>query len=196
MKRIWILAVLLVLVCGAAMAQEPSPNDPEASEDANACFAGGTMDGKCALDADGDGVLEDFEEDWAWTCGWYLIRLETGLIKSEAMPESCFSLVESGYRCYINGSFGSSFLYTGPNGTIGNIVFFPNLECAGDGLIAPASALIISDSEAEAQAICESLGTVFFFGLASSVGWSTPDGYYGCDVGTVTRGAYAGFGVR
>lgn len=195
MKYLRLLAILVVLVWGAALAQEPSPNDPAVSEDANACFAGGTMDGKCALDADGDGALEDFEEDWAWTCGWYLIRLESGDIRSEAVPESCLSLLSNGYRCYINSDIGNSFLYTGPNGTIGNIVFFPNLECAGEGLVAPISALIINSSEAEALAICESLGPVMFFDLASNAGWSTPADYYGCDVALVTRGAAGTFGA-
>jgi len=74
MRRLTMLMVLLLIAAGAAFAQEggdPTPNDPTAREDANACYAGGTMDGKCALDADGDGVLEDFEEDWAWECGWF-----------------------------------------------------------------------------------------------------------------------------
>lgn len=57
-----------------------NPNDPTINDRANACYADGSMAGKC------DSV-------WEWTCGWHIIRLEQGLITREQVPQFCESLV-------------------------------------------------------------------------------------------------------
>ncbi|MBK8138057.1 MAG: hypothetical protein IPK52_19970 [Chloroflexi bacterium] len=195
MRRLMILAVLLLIVGGAAFAQDegdPAPNDPAASQDANACYAGGTMEGKCALDADGDGILEDFEEDWAWECGWYLIRIEAGLIGQDALPEGCSSLLaQPNTNCYQNGE--SSFLYVGPPNSIGNAVFYDSLDCTGEAFFSSSSPLIFADSEAEALALCGALGSVIFLEQLVGLGYNTPANYWGC---TISGGTVRGSGVE
>lgn len=57
-----------------------NPNDPLVNEDANACFGGGEMEGKC-------------DTDWEWTCGWHLIRYNEGFITAEEFPIECSSLL-------------------------------------------------------------------------------------------------------
>lgn len=187
MRRLMVLVVVLLVVGGAVFAQDgvdPTPNDPTASEDANACYAGGTMEGKCALDADGDGVLEDFEVNWAWECGWYLIRVEAGLIGQDALPAWCDSLIPSS-MCFNNGE--SSFLYVGPPNSIGNAVFYDTLDCTGEAFYSDSSPLIFADSEAEALALCEALGSVIFLERLVDLGYNTPENYWGCTVGGITR---------
>ena len=61
MIRFFVLFLLVVFLGSTvALAQATdegsNPNDPTTNEDANACFEGGTMEGKC-------------EFEWNWTCG-------------------------------------------------------------------------------------------------------------------------------
>ena len=81
MKRIVLLviasfALLLSLVVAlAAVPHSETPNDPRVNPDANACYTGGSMAGKCKLD------------DELWIAGWYEIRLEYGLISGDQVPD-------------------------------------------------------------------------------------------------------------
>ena len=64
MKRIVLLAItslilLLTLVAALAAPHSETPNDPRVNPDANACYRGGSMAGKCKLD------------DELWIAGWY-----------------------------------------------------------------------------------------------------------------------------
>lgn len=88
---------ILVSVSMVAVAQDDSGfvNDPAVNEDANACLAGGSMEGKCNSDANGDGVVTPEEIEWQWTCGWHLIRLEAGIIATGSFPSDCASLIET-----------------------------------------------------------------------------------------------------
>lgn len=67
MKRVLIVlavAMFSVLVASAqGVDDKGQPNDPAVNERANACFEGGSLEGRCETDAE-------------WTCGWYLIRWE------------------------------------------------------------------------------------------------------------------------
>lgn len=79
MNILKIVLVVAVLALGAMLlvAQDDAPTlDP----DANACFDGGSMAGKC-------------DTTWEWECGWYLIRYDNGLFSKAEMPERCLSLV-------------------------------------------------------------------------------------------------------
>ena len=81
MKRMILLAItglilLLTLVAALAAPHSETPNDPRVNPDANACYNGGSMAGKCKLD------------DELWIAGWYEIRLEQGLISSDQIPDS------------------------------------------------------------------------------------------------------------
>ena len=53
----------------------PEENDPRTNPDANACFVGGSMVGKCG------------DSDLFWNAGWYLIRFERGLITRDQVPD-------------------------------------------------------------------------------------------------------------
>jgi hypothetical protein len=80
MKRqiILIAAPFILLVTLAAVLASThveTPNDPRTNPDANACYTGGSMAGKCKLD------------DQLWIAGWYEIRLEYGLIKRDQFPD-------------------------------------------------------------------------------------------------------------
>jgi hypothetical protein len=183
MRRLAGIAVLLLLICGAALAQDDG--------DLNACFAGGSMEGKCALDADGDGVLEQHEADWAWECGWYVGQLAADLIEPNQIPDWCVSVVPSPFRCFYYGAdIPYSVLYIGPANTIGNASFYFSPDCTGDGTRFPASAMIIAGSLEEATAICESLGTDTLVDSLASFGYlNAAPNYYGCDVfGTLAGG--------
>lgn len=83
MKR---LIGVLIVVCialsglGAAVAlgtdDQGNPNDPTGNDRANACYDGSTMEGKCGT-------------EWAWVCGWYIIRYDAGIYTREEVPATC-----------------------------------------------------------------------------------------------------------
>lgn len=194
MKRLLILAAALAVLCGAAFAQDsgPVPNDPTVNEDANACYAGGSMEGKCHLDANGDGVVDDFESEILWACGWYVIRVEHGMITASAMPEWCG---EAAPACYSTAIFGFSLIYVGPPNAINNAIFYDSLDCTGAGDTRPDSPLIFADSADEAFDLCSLLGTVGLIHDLPSEGWNTPPGIWGCTLASgVTRATAASFG--
>lgn len=69
------LALLISLAAALAATHSETPNDPRINPDANACYTGGSMAGKCKLD------------DELWIAGWYEIRLEYGLIGRDQVPD-------------------------------------------------------------------------------------------------------------
>ncbi|MEM9954706.1 MAG: hypothetical protein AAF846_24070 [Chloroflexota bacterium] len=89
MKHKFILLCILLLCTSVGLVSATegvddlnNPNDPALNERANACFEGGSMDGKC-------------DELWDWQCGWFLIRLEQNIINGDQFPEWCDSLLSS-----------------------------------------------------------------------------------------------------
>jgi hypothetical protein len=73
MTRFLLTVLLLVSMSIVVLAQEPLPNDPLVNDDANACFEGGTLEGRCLSEID-------------WQAGWYLIRYESGIITYDQIP--------------------------------------------------------------------------------------------------------------
>ncbi len=67
------LFIALNIAFGASASE--TPNDPTDNPDANACYTGGSMAGKCKLD------------DELWKAGWYAIRFEYGLISRSQVPD-------------------------------------------------------------------------------------------------------------
>lgn len=88
-------AVIILLFVANSLTQEntDSSNHPDNNEDANACYEGGTMAGRCNDDSNGDGIVSQEEIDWAWRCGWYLIRYETGIYERDELPADCIILL-------------------------------------------------------------------------------------------------------
>src|SRR5688572_8439961 len=93
-RKLFLVITLLALFIFSVNAQETedTSNDPNFDPTANACYTGGSMEGKC-----------DTPEEWE--AGWYFIRFEYGLISRENFP-SYFSWVlpdeagESIANCY------------------------------------------------------------------------------------------------
>lgn len=93
MRRVICLGVVLIWV-SALCAQDDRgvANDPKVNERANACFAGGSLAGKChTTDADFDGRVDASDSAFMWRCGWYMIRVEQGLILHADAPEGCIT---------------------------------------------------------------------------------------------------------
>lgn len=68
--RVLIVAVILATFASLSIAQTPDRLPP--GED-NACFPGGSMDGRC-------------ENELHWNAGWYLAHVEAGLIRPQDVP--------------------------------------------------------------------------------------------------------------
>lgn len=153
MRRIlFVVFMLLFVVSAIAIAagvdDQGNPNDPAVNERANACYEGGSMEGKC-------------DTDWEWVCGWHLIRAEAD--ETYVMPEWCESLlpkppasgeanVGGGNPCVF-----TNFLYfkiTGPLNTSPNGAFYSDAGCTsggGEGTLVQAADL------SSANAICDSI---------------------------------------
>lgn len=73
--------LILVLIClvsfsivhAAGLDDRGNPNDPAVNQRANACYEGGTWEGRC-------------DTDLEWIAGWYLIRFEAGIFSRADIP--------------------------------------------------------------------------------------------------------------
>lgn len=191
MKKSLLFMIVFVVGVGTVFAQmddEGNPNDPFTNDRANACFEGGTLEGRCHVDFDQNGTVDEFEIAWAWECGWHIIRYEAGIEPYYMLPLGCESFFPSPtlYECHTHISGLGSLLYIGPPNQIGNIILYVEANCSLSTLVERtfSSALIIADSLAEAEAICEAFpGDVLFLDTLGSVGYtSAPANYYGCTV--------------
>lgn len=84
LKQVFIL-ILVLITSGIVMAEtnfddQGNPNEPIQNDSANACYEGGSMDGKC-------------DTTWEWQCGWHLIRFEYNLTSREDFPTWCISII-------------------------------------------------------------------------------------------------------
>lgn len=75
-----IMLFSVVLVSADGVDDEGNPNDPNDNKRANACFDGGTLEGKC-------------DTPWEWRAGWFLIRFEYGLINRQQFPTAFASIL-------------------------------------------------------------------------------------------------------
>jgi hypothetical protein len=159
---------MLVFSLSAFISSAQEDNDPATNPDANACNVGGSMEGKCNSDSNGDGVVSQEEVDWAWNCGWYLIRYEHQMIAASSFPQDCGILLSyiPDAECYFN-----SIWYSGvPNTDGNNIIFLDGCFCpigcwaeanaftySGLSGGALSSAVVTGATLAEAQANCEAI---------------------------------------
>jgi hypothetical protein len=68
-------ALLITLVVALAATNSENPNDPAVNPNANACYTGGSMEGKCKQD------------EQLWIAGWYAIRYQHGIITADQIPD-------------------------------------------------------------------------------------------------------------
>jgi len=93
-KIIFYLLIILFVLPLTVLAQDNTYNPAPESPQDNECFAGGTMEGKCSsTDIDGNGLIEDWEMNWHWECGWYLARFNNGVFSRSDIPRRCRSLL-------------------------------------------------------------------------------------------------------
>jgi hypothetical protein len=90
MKR-FILGLLLLLgLATAVLADVPTTateNDPRTNVDANACYIGGSLYGKCgSYDLNYDGKIDVEEIKYMYAAGWFVIRFEKGVILRSQVP--------------------------------------------------------------------------------------------------------------
>ncbi|MFQ3673987.1 MAG: hypothetical protein SNJ83_10370 [Aggregatilineales bacterium] len=92
-KMCWVILTMAVVVWGVqAQDDRGNPNDPSENERANACFTGGSWEGKChRTDVDFDGDVDEQDVNWMWRCGWYVIRVERGLLNEGQYPSECYT---------------------------------------------------------------------------------------------------------
>jgi hypothetical protein len=190
MKRFLVLLFILLVSAFAVFAQdyEALPNDPRVNENANACAEGGQMEGKCNVDFDGNGVVDDYEVDWAWECGWHMIRLDAGMISRASLPEDCESLIDLDISCF-KLVFAPFYIeYNGNPNQEGNVTaYFGGCGHESIGGFFLGSSLIIANSLQEATDICSQFGTIVglvpvsFGYVLSPTGEEVPEWVYGCD---------------
>ena len=83
---IGLLFVLLIAMSGIALLAQNSvddrgdANNPAINSRANACYAGGSLAGKC-------------DADWKWVCGWGIIRVEEGMLNRASLASECQGLM-------------------------------------------------------------------------------------------------------
>jgi hypothetical protein len=64
------------------------PLDPTTNPDANACYEGGSLEGRCDNnDLNGDGTVSDDEKAWMWNYGWHKIRFEKNILDPKDYPQ-------------------------------------------------------------------------------------------------------------
>jgi hypothetical protein len=163
-RRLLTLSVLILalVVIGSAFAADDAPlaNDPNVNPAANACFAGGTLEGRCnPVDANGDGQFSTEEIQWGWIGGWYLIRFEYGLLSRANFPaEYAYLLpqVDSWLGCY-DGMYSDLLIIGAPN-TLNNAKFQQSENGTCTGFNTPLITLIIASNRTAAIDICEDIG--------------------------------------
>lgn len=149
-----VLVALFFPIIATAQEDDAFVNDPTVNESANACLAGGSMEGKCDIDSNGDGIATQEESDWAWNCGWYLIRFEYGLIPLTQFPVDCISLIQYQVRPLCIMGF---LYYTGIPNELRNVHFYLEEGCSGQGHSFGDVVIVQSDSIDTAIDLCTNI---------------------------------------
>lgn len=179
MKHIVLLVLLILsgvmIVTAQNVDDRGNANDPLVNEDANACYGEGSMAGLC-------------DTDWEWTCGWYLIRFEYGIISRDNFPEICSSLLPEAPAapiipdpplCITNGtSFDIEIIlpaFSG-NATVGS---YSAGTCSGT--IYFTTTIVIATDATDAANQCAALG--FFSPPYNLTNEGFTFGYFDCETG-------------
>lgn len=120
MKRfigiLWLIG--LSLMAWSVSAQELYPeiefipsglNNPYVNENANACYYGGSLSGKCnTTDVNDDNIVDDYDRNWMWNAGWHRIRYDFAIYDSDGfdddyapvLPDSAVRQIGMERGCY------------------------------------------------------------------------------------------------
>jgi hypothetical protein len=168
-RRLLTLSVLILalVVIGSAFADDDASlaNNPNVNPNANACFAGGTLEGRCnPVDANGDGQFSTEEIQAGWIGGWYLIRFQYGLLSRANFPaEYAYLLpllpqVDSWLGCY-DSNYAYDLLIIGAPNTLDNA---KTIYSSQDGSCTSSNSyfatLVIASSQSEAEDLCKDIG--------------------------------------
>lgn len=150
--------VLLVVADGTD--DRGNQNDPTVNERANACYEGGSMEGKCSS------TIE-------WQAGWYLIRYEYGLLSRdeipawviwvlppEVVPEELAPNTGSTAVCAsVQG--GSAFaIYVNDVVASGTMMYFTS-DCATETYGPAWTDFVRASSQGAALALCQSINASY-----------------------------------
>jgi hypothetical protein len=91
---ILLLALIILIVPVVVLAQDDGEgSDPFFSDPDNWCDPGEPWDGYCSRPE-----MTPEEQAWAWKCGWYFARIETGVLQpgdlSDTILSNCFFELE------------------------------------------------------------------------------------------------------
>jgi hypothetical protein len=184
-----ILFVLVgVLAIGSAFASADNlPNDPNVNADANACYTGGTLAGRCTgVDSNGDGVISDDEVRFAWVAGWYLIRFQAGIIARADFPSQYAYLLpqDAGFpQCFDSTLDGyADYELLAPINTLLNAQARLSTDGTCTGTVSYALTLVTAPDNTSATTLCNNLGvTNVDPGLRSGIYPTLPPNTWMCE---------------
>lgn len=174
MKRLWIVLFILMFSVFAVSAEgvddQGNPNDPETNDRANACYEGGSMEGKC-------------DTDWEWECGWHLIQFEYGLTERDEFPAWCISIippeiVPDELEGVVNNTpckdIGIGWVVFPSSNYLptGMYLLFSNNTCTTLSIDSPSvftQPHVVANSVSSATALCVANGHTFDFGPIGDV---------------------------
>lgn len=184
LRLLWLITlVLLLAVSLMAVAQGTTAESPED----NACYTGGSLEGKC------DWPTEK-EDEWAWDCGWYIARYDTGVFTLGQIPEWCnyFIATEDVIEtiCYDSSLSGQpDIMLTGPIDTPGNLTGFNSTDgsCSGNPFTQRETAVSAPyDPKGESVALSKCLdltGDKSVLNLVIPLGYNAPTNWWACSSG-------------
>jgi len=167
------ISLCFILITFVVSAQESHPaiefadgvNDPRVNDDANACYFGGTLSGKCnTTDVNGDKVVDSYDRDWMWQAGWHLIRYQYNVVIREDFEPTYQTLLEPDSIHKIDGQGGCyGVVYEGLVGVYvawnggsaaKDVWLYDNEECINEPVLRILKVIAIETFE-EADAICK-----------------------------------------
>ena len=124
------------------------------------------------------------EDEWAWACGWYIARVDTGEFTVNDVPDWCNYFVAPQVVCYDSANPGQlDFMLTGLLNTAGNVSSFTSLDGTCSGGVAQSETFVSALSAENAAAACQSLlgpGYGSAVSLRDSLGYDTPGSWWAC----------------
>ncbi|MEO1286227.1 MAG: hypothetical protein AAFV93_00560 [Chloroflexota bacterium] len=211
LKKLSLIIMLFALSVVLIQAQDSDDaNDPNNNEDANACYDGGTLEGKC-------------DSEVMWQAGWYLIRFEYGIFDRDEIPawvnwalppeiapavvvvdstDDAPSTPAGPANCWNDGKKSFTFAPSELDRPTGSYDFDNDTKCgegSTSGIVtfrtslisadADLRAIITASSNADAMTKCQALfsgGGDSNHRVASvnSLGYNTPSNWYACEADT------------